>query len=247
MILQRYTFGSKSQHDCRWRFARVCCLWYCKDIHLEANHNCLVHLYAVLAVAYDIAKIYIWKQITTQEKQIQMWFLLLMILQRYTFGSKSQHMTGNFQPQLCCLWYCKDIHLEANHNIATNNNMSDDVAYDIAKIYIWKQITTACKTRNIRACCLWYCKDIHLEANHNFEHRTLTSEKLLMILQRYTFGSKSQQTDKAQNEKIVAYDIAKIYIWKQITTHDWKLPASIMLLMILQRYTFGSKSQHCNK
>ena len=41
----------------------------------------------------------------------------------------------------------------------------------------------------------------------------------------------------------VVYDIAKIYIWKQITTktmYHFKLK---MLFMILQRYTFGSKSQ----
>ena len=41
---------------------------------------------------------------------------------------------------------------------------------------------------------------------------------LLMILQRYTFGSKSQQITVQQNLQKVAYDIAKIYIWKQITT-----------------------------
>ena len=41
----------------------------------------------------------------------------------------------------------------------------------------------------------------------------------------------------------VAYDIAKIYIWKQITTTDVKGYLRNVLLMILQRYTFGSKSQ----
>ena len=41
---------------------------------------------------------------------------------------------------------------------------------------------------------------------------------LLMILQRYTFGSKSQQVTSYHGMKHVAYDIAKIYIWKQITT-----------------------------
>ena len=65
-----------------------------------------------------------------------------------------------------------------------------------------------------------------------------------MILQRYTFGSKSQLT--FWNAKImeVAYDIAKIYIWKQITTGLNGVFTGAMLLMILQRYTFGSKSQH---
>ena len=39
-----------------------------------------------------------------------------------------------------------------------------------------------------------------------------------MILQRYTFGSKSQHKEKYASMMQVAYDIAKIYIWKQITT-----------------------------
>ena len=39
-----------------------------------------------------------------------------------------------------------------------------------------------------------------------------------MILQRYTFGSKSQQIAEPEIKGSVAYDIAKIYIWKQITT-----------------------------
>ena len=67
------------------------------------------------------------------------------------------------------------------------------VAYDIAKIYIWKQITT-----QVRWCAPY--------------------PRLLMILQRYTFGSKSQHFAEFCNPKLVAYDIAKIYIWKQITT-----------------------------
>ena len=64
-----------------------------------------------------------------------------------------------------------------------------------------------------------------------------------MILQRYTFGSKSQQPLVMVTEKLVAYDIAKIYIWKQITTCIYIGGFDSKLLMILQRYTFGSKSQ----
>ena len=66
---------------------------------------------------------------------------------------------------------------------------------------------------------------------------------LLMILQRYTFGSKSQHHSPHEILTKVAYDIAKIYIWKQITTLKKEYKNGIQLLMILQRYTFGSKSQ----
>ena len=64
-----------------------------------------------------------------------------------------------------------------------------------------------------------------------------------MILQRYTFGSKSQRNIMNYFQLYVAYDIAKIYIWKQITTDDTLMATLPRLLMILQRYTFGSKSQ----
>ena len=64
-----------------------------------------------------------------------------------------------------------------------------------------------------------------------------------MILQRYTFGSKSQLRDLCLFAQNVAYDIAKIYIWKQITTYFILNIGFSSLLMILQRYTFGSKSQ----
>ena len=90
MILQRYTFGSKSQQDGK--------------------------LPELEQVAYDIAKIYIWKQITTFSVLWVAKFMLLMILQRYTFGSKSQHCGSSSSMSAGCLWYCKDIHLEANHN-----------------------------------------------------------------------------------------------------------------------------------
>ena len=116
MILQRYTFGSKSQ-----RF----------------QNKCLIAM-----VAYDIAKIYIWKQITTNPTKYIPQALLLMILQRYTFGSKSQQGLAKTLKSWCCLWYCKDIHLEANHNYHPKKLLLSYVAYDIAKIYIWKQITT---------------------------------------------------------------------------------------------------------
>ena len=167
MILQRYTFGSKSQPVKAQRLAVVCCLWYCKDIHLEANHNRQGYSSTNAKVAYDIAKIYIWKQITTALPLCGQYDGLLMILQRYTFGSKSQPYLLMIFVMPCCLWYCKDIHLEANHNSVITTFFSRVVAYDIAKIYIWKQITTQCLNLLFR-------------------------NMLLMILQRYTFGSKSQ-------------------------------------------------------
>ena len=56
-----------------------------------------------MLVAYDIAKIYIWKQITTQTSGTTTTGPLLMILQRYTFGSKSQPNLSKGSRFACCL------------------------------------------------------------------------------------------------------------------------------------------------
>ena len=69
-----------------------------------------------MRVAYDIAKIYIWKQITTTSRLVRSENLLLMILQRYTFGSKSQLSLVIFEKIV--------------------------VVYDIAKIGNFSQIAT---------------------------------------------------------------------------------------------------------
>ena len=193
MILQRYTFGSKSQPSLSIQRMQESCLWYCKDIHLEANHNGIANMGNS--------------------------FALLMILQRYTFGSKSQQERCSKPFHLRCLWYCKDIHLEANHNRILCKK------YKSMLLMILQRYTFGSKSQRnmglpkVLQGCLWYCKDIHLEANHN------TGIYIYM-------------------NKIVAYDIAKIYIWKQITTQNNKQLSKGGLLMILQRYTFGSKSQH---
>ena len=134
---------------------------------MEANHNVLGATSFAQYVAYDIAKIYIWKQITTDQNWYSSKNVLLMILQRYTFGSKSQHS----REQTCY----------------------NSVAYDIAKIYIWKQITTK-------------------------QRKPKVMLKLLMILQRYTFGSKSQQISRLFQFNSVAYDIAKIGNFSQKAT-----------------------------
>ena len=117
------------------------CLWYCKDIHLEANHNSN------------------WFELVRST--------LFMILQRYTFESKSQLGRWGKYLSLCCLWYCKDIHLKANHNKQLAH------LQQVELLMILQRYTFGSKSQpeNLFGClhpsCLWYCKDIHLEANHN--------------------------------------------------------------------------------
>ena len=142
MILQRYTFGSKSQRVFALASINFCCLWYCKDIHLEANHN-----KRGSSLALTISCLWYCKDIHLEANHNKLQCnricrRLLMILQRYTFGSKSQHNSSYWKWPFSCLWYCKDIHLEVNHNSNSILNKAEDVAYDIAKIGNFSQMAT---------------------------------------------------------------------------------------------------------
>ena len=66
---------------------------------------------------------------------------------------------------------------------------------------------------------------------------------LLLILQRYEFSSKSQPLTKFKLLLSVVADTTKVRIFKQITTRLILLLPCQLLLLILQRYEFSSKSQ----
>ena len=67
--------------------------------------------------------------------------------------------------------------------------------------------------------------------------------KLLIIPQRYKFSSKSQLKGKWTRLCLVVDYTAKVQIFEQITTQRQRIPRSIRLLIIPQRYKFSSKSQ----
>ena len=95
---------------------------------------------------------------------------------------------------------------------------------------------------NSSGCC-WYYKGTNFQANHNacaYWHPLI---KLLLILQRYEFSSKSQPINTFSKLFPVVADTTKVRIFKQITTYKIRDIATIRLLLILQRYEFSSKSQ----
>ena len=93
------------------------------------------------------------------------------------------------------------------------------VVADTTKVRIFKQITTA-------------------PTYSKYKY------KLLLILQRYEFSSKSQlQLYWLICHGVVA-DTTKVRIFKQITTTMQEKDFTKSLLLILQRYEFSSKSQH---
>ena len=195
-------------------------------------------------VVADTTKVRIFKQITTIDTIDAMFRQLLLILQRYEFSSKSQHTAKRLKDSICCCWYYKGTNFQANHNNLPAVDRLLKVVADTTKVRIFKQITTRC-------------------------HKIWFTYQLLLILQRYEFSSKSQQitslcrcsygccwyykgTNFQANHNVnqislllhqVVADTTKVRIFKQITTNLGVYFVVSMLLLILQRYEFSSKSQ----
>ena len=148
LILQRYEFSSKSQLVSKGVDLSKCCCWYYKGTNFQANHNG--------GTGSGFNK------------------LLLLILQRYEFSSKSQPLVENYGNMACCCWYYKGTNFQANHNINPLTNKRAPVVADTTKVRIFKQITTQVMS-------------------------TIDNIELLLILQRYEFSSKSQPNGGARN------------------------------------------------
>ena len=146
-------------------------------------------------------------------------FSLLLILQRYEFSSKSQRSLVRISVRSSCCWYYKGTNFQANHNNNSILARAYIVVADTTKVRIFKQITT-----------------------------TITLVKmvltLLLILQRYEFSSKSQP-------HLACWFIWGCCCWYYKGTNfqanhnvSCKIRDRQLLLLILQRYEFSSKSQH---
>ena len=159
----------------------------------ESNSQQITSTHSFATVVYANAKIQIWKQFTTSQRQAHLWLMLFMPMQRYKFESNSQLQNLFKSWRYSCLCQCKDTNLKAIHNWRTVFPTTRTVVYANAKIQIWKQFTT-CRWQTCESlCCLCQCKDTNLKAIHN--------------LSVSVSGNSS-----------VVYANAKIQIWKQFTT-----------------------------
>ena len=70
-ILQKYEFSSKSQHTRNYTDGGEGCLRYCKSTSFQANHNRVEQLLNEHTVVCDTAKVRVFKQITTHQRQRQ--------------------------------------------------------------------------------------------------------------------------------------------------------------------------------
>ena len=193
VILQKYDFSSKSQR--------------------------MVKLPPLLWDVCDTAKVRFFKQITTGFTPYRALHQMFVILQKYDFSSKSQHIKTWMPKSMRCLWYCKSTIFQANHNGYIRIQICSLDVCDTAKVRFFKQITTISHIRTRGAWCLWYCKSTIFQANHN---------SLLVSLV----------------DTMDVCDTAKVRFFKQITTDTRAERHLTMMFVILQKYDFSSKSQH---
>ena len=144
----------------------------------------------------------------------------MLILQRYEFSSKSQQHSIIQRFIVCCCWYYKGTNFQANHNTKDSFLGFHLVVADTTKVRIFKQITTPQPEDGLIVGCCWYYKGTNFQANHNMLpalrlqeqvvadttkvriFKQITTKignlpiviKLLLILQRYEFSSKSQHS-----------------------------------------------------
>ena len=244
VILQKYDFSSKSQHNKKNIITRLRCLWYCKSTIFQANHNCSEVFCYWWCDVCDTAKVRFFKQITTLSIRLLLILMMFVILQKYDFSSKSQQIACLVILISRCLWYCKSTIFQANHNIRHSVGHRTNDVCDTAKVRFFKQITTHSVARiavetmfvilqkydfssksqrnTVRPFssmrCLWYCKSTIFQANHNlFIHLHLIT--------------------------IDVCDTAKVRFFKQITTVPSSFTTILWMFVILQKYDFSSKSQ----
>ena len=169
VILQKYDFSSKSQHNLGGEVEKLRCLWYCKSTIFQANHNVPSLFVPKSTDVCDTAKVRFFKQITTLYFSWAFFTRMFVILQKYDFSSKSQQAQARILARLWCLWYCKSTIFQANHNSNLRRVFKHFDVCDTAKVRFFKQITT------------WW----------PFQG---TSQRMFVILQKYDFSSKSQRS-----------------------------------------------------
>ena len=116
LLPQRYIFSSKSQRIFLSLYLPYCCCCYHKGTYFQANHNLLGCVFTSIFVVVATTKVHIFKQITTQQKQLMQLSELLLLPQRYIFSSKSQPRRNRGYRGRCCCCYHKGTYFQANHN-----------------------------------------------------------------------------------------------------------------------------------
>ena len=141
-ICQRYRFQSKLQQESINSLSVRYCIQYVKDTDFKANYNHLSNRDFWRIIVFNMSKIQISKQITTNVSSSRLDIKLYSICQRYRFQSKLQLYINDELILENCIQYVKDTNFKANYNSNAERIGLVIIVFNMSKIQISKQITT---------------------------------------------------------------------------------------------------------
>ena len=217
-IWRRYKFESNSQPLSVVAFFRSSCFQYDEDTSSKAIHNCQSQIGLSRWVVFNMTKIQVRKQFTTTDWELPLQTSLFSIWRRYKFESNSQQLTQYQYQSYRCFQYDEDTSSKAIHNKSTIALIRSSVVFNMTKIQVRKQFTTAKPTKSFILCCFQYDEDTSSKAIHNLPfHRSKSA--------------------------LVVFNMTKIQVRKQFTTEVVSTSDATALFSIWRRYKFESNSQ----
>ncbi len=167
-----------------------------------------------------------------------------LILQRYYFFCKSQHVKNFILKMMGCLWYYKGTIFFANHNIEYLLFAEVYDVFDITKVLFFLQITTyrwaickAAKMSLILQRYYFFCK------SQQPYHRVASGSRCLWYYKGTIFFANHNICKRSFDCCLDVFDITKVLFFLQITTKSALCVCCLLMSLILQRYYFFCKSQ----
>ena len=185
----------------------------------ESNSQLPMDTMEFKGVVFNMTKIQVRKQFTTARSRPLSRSSLFSIWRRYKFESNSQHEGRDGLQWNRCFQYDEDTSSKAIHNHFITNQKSGEVVFNMTKIQVRKQFTTAVGSLPQPPSCFQYDEDTSSKAIHN---------RLAVHLK----------------PNWVVFNMTKIQVRKQFTTNCLVSDADHELFSIWRRYKFESNSQH---
>ena len=184
----------------------------------ESNSQLISKKFLFFIVVFNMTKIQVRKQFTTDVDDNRQATVLFSIWRRYKFESNSQLSDCLPLPAMRCFQYDEDTSSKAIHNSFCKSRYSPTVVFNMTKIQVRKQFTT-------------------LRIIIGYKHM------LFSIWRRYKFESNSQRCSWVLGARQVVFNMTKIQVRKQFTTIMHSSRDSGRLFSIWRRYKFESNSQ----
>ena len=217
-IWRRYKFESNSQLTLLSFLQPLCCFQYDEDTSSKAIHNGSSISDILRPVVFNMTKIQVRKQFTTGFSM--------------------------FPPKYSCFQYDEDTSSKAIHNRCVDIVEPWFVVFNMTKIQVRKQFTTAFDAQPFERLLFSIWRRYKFESNSQLVHTIVRAI-------RCCFQYDEDTSSKAIHNSIafvtsacaVVFNMTKIQVRKQFTTKDVVVGKVSKLFSIWRRYKFESNSQ----